>query len=307
LKLLRDLKLLFGLSRTPHGVLDVATPALGALLCLGYFPQTSVMIVGLITAFAGYTAVYALNDLIDYRVDMERLAGKEPGKELFHVDEIMMRHPVAQGALSFRTAAAWTASWAALALAGCLWLNPMCALVFLVSALMEFAYCKLLRVTHWKIVPSAMVKASGGLAGVLAVDPAPDYAFVSVLLLWLAAWEVGAQNIANDIVDMEDDRRVNARTTATVKGLQESVFLLIAAVSMAATLGVVIHFLSGPGVGGLYPIGAVLLGGVLLIGPARAVYYRPGPETAASLFNKGSYVPASFLALTALSIFLWAQ
>lgn len=79
-------KLLLGLSRTPHGLLDVATPGLAALLCLGHFPDTSVIIVGLITAFAGYTAVYALNDLVDRRVDRERLAGKETGKEIFHVD-----------------------------------------------------------------------------------------------------------------------------------------------------------------------------------------------------------------------------
>lgn len=297
-------KLLLGLSRTPHGLLDVATPGLAALLCLGYFPDTTVIIVGLITAFAGYTAVYALNDLVDRGVDKERLADKETGKEIFHVDEIMMRHPIAQGALPTRTAALWTLFWAAGALLGCLWLNPWLALVFVFSASMEFVYCKLLRVTHWKIVPSALVKASGGLAGALAVAPSPDPAFIAALLFWLAAWEVGAQNIANDIVDMEDDRRVRARTTATVKGLQESVFLLITAVSMAAALGVVIHLLSGPGVGFVYPLGAILLAGPLLLGPTRRLYYRPGPEAAAALFNRASYLPVSFLALTAISILL---
>ena len=58
-------KLFLGLSRTPHGILDMATPPMAALLWLGHFPPFLVVIVGLITAFAGYTAVYALNDLID--------------------------------------------------------------------------------------------------------------------------------------------------------------------------------------------------------------------------------------------------
>jgi 4-hydroxybenzoate polyprenyltransferase len=305
LKFLHDLKLLLGLSRTPHGILDVAAPAMAALLYLGYFPDASIIAVGLVTAFAGYTAVYALNDLVDRRVDEERLAGKGKAQEIFHVDEIMVRHPVAQGVLPFRKAAVWTGSWAVVALAGCLWLNPWCALVFFMSAALEFTYCKLLRVTHWKIVPSAAVKASGGLAGTLAVASAPDPAFIAVLTLWLAAWEVGAQNIANDIVDMEDDRRVHARTTATVKGLQECVFLSVSAAAMAAVLGVVMYLSAGAGVGPLYPVGAVILGGTLLLGPARRLYYRPGPETAAALFNRGSYLPVSFLALTALSIRLW--
>ena len=61
------------LSRTSHGILDVATPVLAALVWLGNFPPPFTMIVGFITALAGYTAVYAFNDLVDYEVDKERL------------------------------------------------------------------------------------------------------------------------------------------------------------------------------------------------------------------------------------------
>ena len=55
------------LSRTPHGVLDLAGPFCAALLCQGGLPPVSVVLLGLITVFAGYTAVYALNDIVDYR------------------------------------------------------------------------------------------------------------------------------------------------------------------------------------------------------------------------------------------------
>ena len=65
---LDQIKLFLALSRTPHGLLDLATPALAAILCLGALPPLSTTLVGLITVFSGYTAVYALNDLVDYRV-----------------------------------------------------------------------------------------------------------------------------------------------------------------------------------------------------------------------------------------------
>jgi hypothetical protein len=36
-------------------------------------------LLGLITVFAGYTAVYALNDLVDYRTDREKVRAGEYG------------------------------------------------------------------------------------------------------------------------------------------------------------------------------------------------------------------------------------
>jgi len=69
---LSRLKLFFALSRTPHGLLDMCTPAFGALLWLGQFPPIFTIIIGLITTFAGYTDVYALNDVVDYKVDKKK-------------------------------------------------------------------------------------------------------------------------------------------------------------------------------------------------------------------------------------------
>ncbi len=297
-------KLFLGLSRTPHAILDMATPPMAALLWLGDFPPLPVTIVGLITAFAGYTAVYALNDLIDCRIDKERMSLRDRVTDTPTVDEIMVRHPVAQGMLSFGSGLWWFGFWSIVALAGAWWLNPFCAGLFVVSASLEALYCKLLRISYLKIIPSALVKASGGLAGVYAVDPSPSLGFVAVLLLWLAAWEVGAQNIANDIVDMEDDSRVSARTTLTVKGMPESVFIMLAAISMATSAGIALYWMAGNDVGWLYPIGAALLAWKLLLEPARRVYYHPGPAAAASLFDKASYMPVSFLLLVVISIYL---
>ena len=181
-------------------------------------------------------------------------------------------------------------------------MNPICALIFLLSAFLETIYCKLLKITHLKIIPSALVKASGGLAGVYAVDPLPSVGFVIVLLLWLAAWEVGGQNVANDIMDMNDDAKVAARTTSTVKGVPESIFRIVSAVSIAAFAGISIYFLAGKGVGMLYPFGAALLGWFLLMRPAHNLYYDASPGTAALLFNRASYMPLGFLLMTGVSI-----
>jgi 4-hydroxybenzoate polyprenyltransferase len=47
----------FGLSRMTHSVLDIAHPAMGALLVFGGFPGPSTVIIGLLAAFAGFTVV----------------------------------------------------------------------------------------------------------------------------------------------------------------------------------------------------------------------------------------------------------
>mgnify|MGYP000373259369 CR=1 FL=1 len=79
---LSRLKLFLALSRTPHGLLDMTTPLYGALLWLGAFPSLYISLLGLITVFAGYTAVYALNDVIDNRVRLRDGQGGEVTLEI---------------------------------------------------------------------------------------------------------------------------------------------------------------------------------------------------------------------------------
>ena len=91
LKTFSRLKLLLALSRTPHGLIDMATPPLAALLALGSFPPLRVVILGLITTFAGYTAVYALNDVIDYPVDKKKLQQGGFQKSGDYLDAVLIR------------------------------------------------------------------------------------------------------------------------------------------------------------------------------------------------------------------------
>lgn len=301
---LAKIKLFLGLSRTPHGLLDVATPAMAAMLQLGHFPTVFTIVIGLVAAFSGYTAVYAMNDLIDAPIDRERLALKNRHKQVSDIDAAIVQHPVAQGLIPVKSGLVWITFWTALALTGAAILNPSCVLIFATSACCEALYCKLLRVTHFKIIFSAIVKATGGLAGIFAVNRNPDLKFVLFIFVWLACWEIGGQNIANDIIDLEDDRRIGAKTTLTVLGLRESVFILLVSISMATFAGVMIFVLAGAGIGWIYPVGATFLGYFLLLKPARLVYESPGPQTAGSLFNRASYMPLAFLVLVVVSTWI---
>ena len=115
----------------------MATPALGALLWLGAFPSLGVIILGLITAFAGYTAVYALNDVIGYRTDKEKIQQSGRNGLGNDLDAVFVRHPLAQGLLSFKEALLWALAWALLALIGAYKLNPICVLIFLAGCALE--------------------------------------------------------------------------------------------------------------------------------------------------------------------------
>ena len=229
----RRLKLFLALSRTPHGLIDMTTPVLGALLWLGAFPPLATMLVGVVTAFAGFTAVYALNDIVDYRHDRRKArAGAFAGNDC-DLDAVLVRHPLAQGYLRYGEAMLWTAGWALVALAGAWWLNPVCVFIFLGGALLEVLYCLLWNVSPYRTLVSGVVKTAGAMAAVFAVDPSPSPWFLGALFSMLFAWEVGGQNIPNDWSDLEDDRRWKAQTIPVVWGKGVAKIIILGALFTA--------------------------------------------------------------------------
>lgn len=107
----------FALSRTKHGILDIATPAFCALLWLGHFPSIEIIALGLFTAFSGYTAIYALNDLIGYKSDKEKFSGKEASSS-YSVEATNFHHPLAQNFLSLKSGILWIVFWISLSFIG---------------------------------------------------------------------------------------------------------------------------------------------------------------------------------------------
>jgi 4-hydroxybenzoate polyprenyltransferase len=295
------LKLFLALSRTPHGLLDLATPGLAALLCLGGFPPLKVLSLGLITVFAGYTAVYALNDLVDYRTDIVKISGGREA-EAGYLDGVMVRHPMAQGLLSFREGLVWALAWAAVALAGAYLLNPVCALIFITGAVLETVYCLLLRVSHLRTLVSGVVKTLGGIAAALAVDPSPSPVFLVLLFLWLFSWEIGGQNVPNDWHDLEEDLRWQAQTVPVRYGAEGSARVILASLTASVLLLPLLQVASSLAFSWGLKLLSLAAGVVLLIVPALRLYRAQERSRATILFNYASYYPLVILLLTLMAL-----
>jgi 4-hydroxybenzoate polyprenyltransferase len=289
------LKLFWALSRTPHGLLDMCTPCFAALLWLGALPPPEVVLIGLVTTFAGYTAVYAWNDVVDFRVDREKAVSGGWSEASGDLDGVIVRHPMAQGLLSFREGTAWALAWSLVALAGAYRLNPVCVLIFTAGCLLEVAYCLLWRVSPYRTLVSGAVKTSGAVAAVFAVDPAPSIAFLGVLFLALFLWEVGGQNIPNDLTDLDEDRRLNARTIPVRLGAERSASLAVASLALAVPVTAALFLLSPlvykPG----FALAALAVGTRLLLLPGLRLARGGDRAAALALFNLASWYPAALL------------
>jgi 4-hydroxybenzoate polyprenyltransferase len=299
--LLDQIKLLLALSRTPHGLLDVATPALGALLCLRTLPPLSTTLVGLITVFGGYTAVYALNDLVDYRADKAKLAaGGLSGSG--YLDGIFVRHPLAQGLISFKEGLLWVLAWALVALLGAWWLNPVCAWIFIAGCVLEAIYCQMLEISPWRTIIAGVVKTLGGLAAAYAVNPQPSPLFLSLLFLFIFFWEIGGQNIPADWHDLDADRAGQAQTLPLRLGYEKSSQLILGSLSLSLLLFPPLLWVSPLKYSGWLLPSALGAGVFFLILPALRLSQTKQRAQAITLFNQASYLPLIFLLLTIFSL-----
>jgi len=301
LNALERLKLFWALSRTPHGLLDMCAPAFGALLWLGGLPPWPVILIGVVTTFAGYTAVYALNDIVDFRTDRQKAAmgGFASGEN--YLDGVLVRHPMAQGLLSLREGLLWACGWAAIALTGAYALNPVCVLIFLGGCCLEAVYCWLWRVSPYRAVVSGAVKTSGAIAAVFAVDPQPDWVFLLLLFLLLFFWEIGGQNVPADWTDIEEDRRLRAQTIPVRFGTRRSRVIVVLSLAVAVALSPTITAFAPAGFGWLFAMLAPAAGVYLLLMPAMDLYRSAQRAQAMALFNKASYYPPALLAAVLLN------
>lgn len=301
---LARVKLFLALSRTPHGLLDLCTPLLTALLWLGQPPPARIILLGVIAAFAGYTAVYALNDLVDYRSDKEKISQAGFDRPGNYLDGVQLRHPLARGYLSLPAALAWTGGWAGLALLTAYLLNPVCALILVIGCGLEAVYCLLLRVSHLRTLLSGIVKTLGGLAAVFAVDASPDGGLLLLVFFWLFFWEIGGQNIAADWHDIQEDSRLGARTVPVAFGPRTASRLVLITLAVSLILSGVL-FRAAPLVlpWPLY-LAVLVIGAYLLMLPALRLLRTRDRDEAAALFNRASYYPCTLLPIVLLAVVL---
>ena len=291
------------LSRSTHSVLDITMTGFAALLWLGHFPAWPVLLVALVTAAAGYTALYALNDLIGVKVDREKFAGAgiKPG---YSVEASDLRYPIAQGKLSLARGIAWFALWYLVALIGAWWLNPFLVLVVLAAPVLETAYCLLLKVTWWRTVVSGLVKSLGPIAAVLVVVPRPSLAWLSLMVAWLVAWEIGGQNIPADWNDVEEDRRVGAQTIPVVFGARVAATAVLLALAASVALSLCLPVMSPLALGLPYQLASFAAGFVLLLLPGLKLYLSRDGRDAAKLFDRASLYPLVQLAIVTAFVLL---
>jgi len=284
------------LSRSTHGVLDIAMPGFAALLWLGHFPSWSVLLVALLTALAGYTALYALNDIVGVGADREKFAGSGPNAG-YSVEASDLRYPIAQGKLGMGRAIAWFAGWYVIALIGAWWLNPLLVWIVLAAPLLETAYCKLFKVSHWRVLVSGVVKSLGPVAAVLAVVPRPDPALLGLMVAWLMAWEIGGQNIPADWNDVAEDRRVGARTIPLVFGEKIAGCVVVVALLATLILGWFLPLASPLALGLPFQLGMLAIGIALLLVPGIRLLRSHEGRRAARLFDRASLYPLALLVL----------
>lgn len=299
------LMLFLALSRTPHGLLDMTTPIYGALLWLGAFPSLHISILGLITVFAGYTAVYALNDVIDYKVDREkaRIAGGLRESDTY-LDAAMVRHPMAQGLLSFTEGLAWAVGWSAVAMAGAYLLNPVCVVIFVAGCMLEIIYCLMQRISPFRTVISGGVKTTGAVAAVFAVDPSPSLVYVITLFLWLFFWEIGGQNIPADWADIEEDRRLGGQTVPVRVGPRNTASIAVFTIVMALIINPLLIGVSTIGFHPTFVVISLMTGAGLMLPPVLQLLHSKARRHAVILFNRASYYPVVMLATVVAYILL---
>jgi 4-hydroxybenzoate polyprenyltransferase len=291
------------LSRTSHGILDIAAPACVALMWLGGFPPLPIIGLSLFTAFAAYTSVYALNDLLGMQHDQEKFAGAGINAG-YSVEAAAERYPLARRVLSIRGAAIWMTAWFVVALVGCFMLNPVIVPVLLSAAALEALYCRLLKVTYWRMLVSGLVKASGPMAAVLVVDHAPAFTSLLLVFAWLFFWEIGGQNIPADWNDTVEDLRVHAKTLPVQFGFDTAGRVILCALVISVGLSAFLCTTSPAELGWPFVVGTLLLGYLLLLRPGYALFRQMEGRLAARLFDSASYYPLAMLAL--MLVFLTA-
>ncbi len=294
----------FGLSRMSHSVLDIPYLAVGAVLAIGAVPPVRTTVLGLLSAFAGLTAIFALNDVMDRRVDAEKMRLSPAQPASFDLDSLGLRHPVAQGKLSFGAGLAWIAAWSALSFTLAWLVRPACAWLLLAAAVLEVGYCRLLRVTPWKTILAGFNVAVGGLAGLYAVASAPSLALVLLFFAWSFSWEVGCRNIPNDRTDFEDDVKLGIRTIPVHAGLKKAARISLATMTVTVLCAALFPLVSPRVAWPVYELGASASALFLLVLPSLRWQRDLSRGAAQTFFNRACFYPLATFSALALGVLI---
>jgi 4-hydroxybenzoate polyprenyltransferase len=296
------LKAFYGFSRGLQATLSISQPALAAIIAIGRLPSLDKIVLGFIAATAGYFAVFAVNDLMDVRLDRQRFRHLR-AYEGFDVDSAAVRHPLAQGYFSYAQGVAWIAVLTLIALVCAYLLSPISALLFLIAAALEIGYCALATVTPLKFIPTGLMVAVGASAGWFAVTNQINWPLLGAFFLWMAAWEIGGRNIVNDWSDVEEDVHLGVKTVPVVYGYRVAGALIFAFLVLTFLASLALALIGLPTLGVIFLAGAVVEGAYALLLPGVKLLRDPRPAVALQLFNKASFYPMVMLPILLVSVY----
>ena len=291
----------FGLSRMSHSVLDIPYLAVAACLAIGGLPTLRTIVLGLVAAFAGLTAIFGLNDMLDRNVDARKMKDLIGKPAAFDLDSLGFRHPVAQGKLSFSAGLAWVVFWSALSFVTAWLVRPVCAWLLVAAASLEVVYCSLLRVTPFKTILSGCNVAVGGVAGLYAVNQAPCPSLVLLYFLWALSWEMGCRNMPNDWVDYDEDVALGIKTIPVRFGLPRGAMISVATMTFTVISAALFPIVSPMPHWPLYELGASGAAAWLLITPSIAWQRDLSRASALVFFNRACFYPLAVFAALALA------
>ena len=294
-------KLFLAFSRGLQAFISIAQPGLGAVIALAAIPEWGVVAIGFIAAWAGNNAAFAINDLLDVELDKRRFKHLREFKG-FDIDTALVRHPLAQGYLSYRSGVLWIVISSLVAVVGAFLLNPWCVALFVVALCLEIYYCKLSQVSALKFLITGVMVAVGAMAGWVAVVDQVKLLPAFVFFIWIAAWEIGGRNIVNDWSDIEEDIHLGIKTVPVVYGQKVAgqliLFFLVVTVGCSVLIAPLVHL------NDIYLVGALIEGWYALLYPTVKLLKNPAPEVAITLFNRASLYPLVMLTIVVISIYL---
>jgi 4-hydroxybenzoate polyprenyltransferase len=232
--------------------------------------------------------------VLDRDVDARSLAAGKDQFEGYDVDTAFLRHPLARGDLSFGFSLAWVISLGVVSAATAFVLRPACLPFFAAAVALEIVYCSLRSVTYLKTIVSGAMVGVGGTAGWVAVAPWSWRA--ASFFAFLALWEIGGRNIANDLADLKSDAAVGIRTVTTTFGPRAAArtTTMVAAATLLTVLALPLPLAARAA--------ALLLGAWSMVRPAWALLKQPSSAQAGAYFNHASLYPALVLAVALATV-----
>jgi 4-hydroxybenzoate polyprenyltransferase len=176
----------FASSRPLQASFSVVQPIIVALIALSGFPELQLLILLVVGCVTGFFAVFALNDLLDFKIDKKSLKSERIAKS-WDVDSLLVRHPLAQGVITRAEQIAWIAINGVVAGVIIYYLNFMALFLFLVAITLETIYCKMATVSEMKFLISGIMVGIGALIGWYAVGANTNIAVILFVILTLAA------------------------------------------------------------------------------------------------------------------------